>query len=564
MTSCANWLVKGLSMTESIPENPLPTPANTARPTLQEEQFNFPMDAKWEIHDSEKSDDQPPILPREWIALLLIVALCDVTIYHGQGFAGYAVLFAVAPALLTLGVVRRHWNRSLWILAVLAALASIRLVWCGSDAAVVAGFAILCGMAMGLAGLQPHVIQGAVFVAHLISAGHRGLHHYSRSLARFNPGIFKKDWLAVVLPILTVVVFGAIFVLANPDLVKSFSSGLTAIVETLQRWLGHFQGLEFLFCAGVAWLTIGALRPDVKQVSAADEAVHASAQTAEAPLYKAFRNTLVMVIGLFGVYLAFEFLTLWFRRFPKGFHYSGYAHEGAAWLTVALGLATLLLSIIFRGQILNDPRLAGLRRLTWIWSVENLLLAIAVFNRLSIYVGFNGMTRMRVIGYLGAASVVGGFLLVLRKISRNHNFVWLIRRQLWTVALAGYLYAILPVDAFVNHYNVRRILSGDPAPCVQISVHATSAEGFLQLKPLLNCDDEIIRNGIRAMLADRLFLSELGANSRVPSGWTSYQIAEVRLREQLRAVNADLNFLDDASQHGEVLATFYKYAYQWY
>jgi len=551
-------------MTESIPENPLPTPADATRPTLQEEQFNFPLEPKRARQDSEISDGQPPILPREWIALLLIVALCDVTIYHGKGFAGFAVLFAVAPALLTLGVVRRHWNRSLWILAVLAALTSARLVWCGSDAAVVAGFGILCGIAMGLAGLQPHVIQGVVFAAHLISAGHRGLHYYSRSLARFNPAIFKKDWLAVVLPILTVVVFGAIFVLANPDLVKSFSSGLTAIVETLQRWLGHFQGLEFLFCAGVGWLTIGALRPDVKQVSTADEAVHISTQTAEAPLYKAFRNTLVMVIGLFGVYLAFEFLTLWFRRFPKGFHYSGYAHEGAAWLTVALGLATLLLSIIFRGQILNDPRLAGLRRLTWIWSVENLLLAIAVFNRLSIYVGFNGMTRMRVIGYLGAASVVGGFLLVLRKISRNHNFVWLIRRQLWTVALAGYLYVILPVDAFVNHYNVRRILSGDPAPCVQISVHATSAEGFLQLKPLLNCDDETIRNGIRAMLSDRLFQSELSAKSREPSGWTSYQIAEVRLREQLRAVNAELNSLDDANQHSEFLSTFYKYAYQWY
>ncbi len=47
-----------------------------------------------------------------------------------------------------------------------------------------------------------------------------------------------------------------------------------------------------------------------------------------------------MVILIYAVYLAFEFHTLWFRVFPKGFYYSGYAHEGAAWLTIGLVLAT--------------------------------------------------------------------------------------------------------------------------------------------------------------------------------------------------------------------------------
>ena len=182
-------------------------------------------------------------------------------------------------------------------------------------------------------------------------------------------------------------------------------------------------------------------------------------------MYAACRNTLVTVIGLFAIYLVFEFKTLWWRVFPPGFHYSGYAHQGAAWLTVALALATLILSLALRGSILLDPRLRMLRRWAWIWSLENVLLAIAVYHRLYIYIGFNGMTRMRVVGIFGISAVLIGFLLVLWKIARNRGFLWLLRRHLWTVAIAVYLYSVIPVDVFVVQYNVRRILAGDPAPC---------------------------------------------------------------------------------------------------
>lgn len=508
--------------------------------------------------------DQPPIVARELLALAGVIALCDLTIYRAHGFAGLSVLFTVAPLLLLWGIVPRKFDSSAWIVAPLLALTALRLIWCGSTAAAIAGFALLCGYAMGLSGLRPHVLQAGVYAAHLISAGHRGLHYYSKVLSRFSPKFFRANWLAVLLPAGTLIVFGTIFILANPDLVKSFSTGLTQFVETLQRWFETFHPTEVLFWIGVGWVTVGLLRPDVKQVAMANDAVYVSVEETRSPLYDAFRNTLFMVIGLFAVYLIFEFQTLWFRAFPKGFHYSGYAHEGAAWLTVALGLATLLLSMIFRGQILDDPRRAHLRWLAWIWSAQNLLLALAVFNRLFIYVGFNGMTRMRVIGFLGVASVVGGFLLVLRKIARNHDFLWLIRRQLWTVSFAAYLYAVLPVDAFVNEYNVRRIMAGDPAPSVQISVHPTSAEGYLRLPPLINCEDPIIRQGIRAMLANKLADAQEAAVVRRQKGWTAYQLAEDRLLQELQAIRSSWEGDADTSRRGAALDEFHEYAYQWY
>ena len=44
--------------------------------------------------------EEPPTTWREIGAMVLLVMLCDLTIYRGHGFAGYAFLFTTAPLLL--------------------------------------------------------------------------------------------------------------------------------------------------------------------------------------------------------------------------------------------------------------------------------------------------------------------------------------------------------------------------------------------------------------------------------------------------------------------------------
>ena len=296
----------------------------------------------------------------------------------------------------------------------------------------------------------------------------------------------------------------------------------------------------------------------------ADDATSAASQvveTAPRPLYLAWRNTLLVVILVYAIYLAFEFHTLWFRVFPKGFYYSGYAHEGAAWLTIGLALATSILSLIFRGRIVRDPRVRRLQLLATIWSVENLLLAAAVYNRLFIYVRFNGLTDMRIVGFYGVSAVVVGFLLVLLKIVRRHNFAWLLQRHLW-LGLAVYLYAITPVDALTTRYNVKRVLAGDLAPSVQISQHPISTEGLLMLEPLLSCSDEIVRKGVAALLDDcRVALEVLADKS---SHWTAYQLAETRFLNQARTDSAASIHFSNVAARRAAWQRFHDYAYQWY
>ena len=219
---------------------------------------------------------------------------------------------------------------------------------------------------------------------------------------------------------------------------------------------------------------------------------------------------------------------MWRRDFPAGFYYAGYAHQGAAWLTFALALATGLLSLVFRGQILRDERQNTLRLLAWIWSGLNLLLAIAVYNRLWIYVGYNGMTTLRTVGFFGTTLVVVGFVLVVIKIAANRGFWWLIRAQLAALVLAVIAYGLFPVDWVSHRYNVSRITDGYLHPSVMIAVKPVDDSAMLCLLDLVSTKDPLIREGALAMLAQRQDeIESLGKQE--PWHWTKYQYATEKL-----------------------------------
>jgi hypothetical protein len=510
-----------------------------------------------------------PVSWRELIGVVCLIVLCDVTIYRGEGFAGYALLFIAAPILMGFASSRRCGGAAVWIVAGMLAALSAKLVWCGSAVLVATGFVLTVAFAMALAGYPPYVFEGLLFAAQTLSSGYVGLADYKRWLERKGWGDGLDEELtsgrsfSVLLPLVSLLVFGWIFILANPDLVVSFWEGFELLREWVQRFSPEWP--ELVFWLAVLWLVTGLLRPIMSKSFFADaDKTPQQTSSAPAPLYPAFRNTLVTVIALFAVYLVFEFRTLWFREFEEGFYYSGYAHEGAAWLTTALALATALLSLVFHGKVLNDGRISVLRRLAWIWSLENLVLAAAVYNRLFIYIGFNGMSRMRMVGLFGMTAVAVGFLLVVWKIVHSRSFTWLVRRHLWTLAVAIYLLALTPVDRIVVDYNVRRILTGDPAPSVQISVHPIDSEGILRLQPLLDCDDEAIREGVRAMLAERHQEAKSDAVHQQAKGWTSYQLADRIALEVFEENRQQWEEFTDRAARRETLKRFHEYAYQWY
>jgi hypothetical protein len=475
------------------------------------------------------------------------------------------------------------------VLAVVVALllcVSARLVWSGSGLNIFSAIVLVAALGITASGIMPLVLETLLYLTHiwlsgilaLLAVNKRTANAASRSNpqdasplghsvassqpAARPPVVSAMTWL---MPAAAAIVFGAIFVFANPDLLSSVWSRFTSAMDFAWNWIEGLSVWEIPFCLTMLFIGAGLLRPlmFVSRLGPTDNGIQPDGSQTS-PLYAPFRNTLLTLIVLFGVYLLFEFSTLWRREFPDGFYYAGYAHQGAAWLTFALALATGLLSFVFSGQVLQDPRLTRLRKLTWIWSALNLLLAVAVYNRLMIYVGFNGMTRMRTVGFFGITLVVIGFLLVLVKIRDHRGFWWLIRAQLIALLLTVIGYGLFPVDWVANRYNAARIRTGYVHPSVMIAVKPIDDEGMLPLIRLVDVDDEIIREGIKAILAQRQREIESDSTSQ-PWHWTKYQGSTATLYRQM-APNASKweRYWKSPQARRDAINKFQDYAMQWY
>ncbi|OYW12934.1 MAG: hypothetical protein B7Z55_17695, partial [Planctomycetales bacterium 12-60-4] len=180
-----------------------------------------------------------------------------------------------------------------------------------------------------------------------------------------------------------------------------------------------------------------------------------------------------------------------------------------------------------------------------------------------------GMTRMRMVGIFGTTAVVIGFLLAVYKIARHREFVWLFRADLWALVATVMVYALTPVDLIVMRYNVNRIMAGDSAPSVQISVHPIDAEGVRELIPLLNCPDEFVRDGIQSLFAMRW--EDMSSTPRhgglAVGSWsefTALQISERWLKQDLAATRDQWDSHLDATRQQNDWNRFRLHAYQWY
>lgn len=505
------------------------------------------------VPDDVRVATLPMVRGRYGVCLvLLMVALADVTFYRTKGFAGLAAFLAGASVLLCLGVPSRSLKAVTWLVWGMLAMSAWRLADCGHAALLLCGFWLLVALVVAFRGRIPFVFDVLIFAMECLPGGGEFLHSLNGSLkeriTRSIDAPQARPGAEIVFPLAAAVLFGSVFVMANPDIVSLFTGRLDLLLEWMAEFVSQFSFGQIVFWCAVAWLTGGLLRPTITRFMASDwerePAAVADGRPVFAPMYAAWRNTLLTLIVLFVVYLTFESRAFVRREPPEGFTYSSYAHEGAAWLTVALAMATLTLSIIFRGLTMADDRLPGLRRLAMVWTVLNLALAVAVCNRMLLYVDFNGMTRMRVVAFLGIGAVVAGFLLVVRKIYRHQQFSWLLQRQLWVVGLAIWLFAVLPVDSLIHRWNVHQILNGNPAPVVQITAHQLDDACLPVLLPLCEDSDPVVARGIAALLNIRVGRLQESIDENRKAGWTAWQGHQSRALSALNTASSKWDIFD--------------------
>jgi hypothetical protein len=544
---------------------------------------------------------------REPIAVLITIALVDTTVYHGIGFSGIALLLFVLPLLFLFGVTKPTLNWQTLLFAGLAFLVSLKLIWCGNENVVLLGLGTVFLFAAVQTGVPLHLRNLCIYSVNWLYSAPSNCKDYCQSLRQWRSTgwtIEKAKLAAVFVPLGLLFVFGTIFVFANPDLQEKVQHCWTAFTDWIGRFSDWLPALPQVLLWGVtAWIIIGALRPKSTQwdwnastsprtlsprVPQYDpqtglyvgmvacetqqnetppniaEVIETSNQQEKALFYLAYFNSLVAMIALFCIYLVFEFAKNWTRDFPAGFNYSQHMHQGAAYLTLALALSTIVICTIFRGKTLLDPRIKTLVLLAVIWVGLNFLLAFAVYNRLYIYIDLNGLSMRRIAGLLGTTAVVLGLIMVVRMLLRSEGIRWLLYRYTWSVLAVIFVGFVFPFDWCVSHHNVSRVMKGDLAPSIFLfppSLNAT--EHYLASLPLLESDDEIIREGARALFADYYMSVKRERYSEGYQG-PGFQWSRSILMNALESRQEKLQmYMDDSTKRQEAIEAFRRHTKRW-
>lgn len=484
--------------------------------------------------DIDSVDDSPPVVIREIAALLLFVASMDFLLYMEIGAFTLSLAFLLAPVIILGGAPVRTMDRRLLIASLLILCIVCRGLWQMNPAVAMVGVLAIALFSVVLSNASAKFLNAVIVSPITLCTGFVGLKLYSRRSR--NTRFFSKftiDGRTVLIPLVIIIVFVSLFFLGNTLLREHAGDLISRLGEILLKQSNFFElapGRMF-FWALFSYLAVVFLRPYIFRGIESfmdgyyDNVVAVKSDKRNATLHRRITlNTLIPVNILFLFYNLFDaYYLVGEGMLPPGMNHSQYAHQGALWLTVALGVSTLVLSFLFRiGHSENiDDRLV--KFFAYIWWVQNLVLALWVYWRLAIYIDYNGLTRMRIIGIAGTTLVLIGFFLTAYKVKSDKSFRWLILKETTAFLVTVLAILVAPLDRIVWGVNTPIIMSQDaPFTAVQLSVQPISAEGMSSLLPLLDHPDENIARMAAARLgqwADTI--DQRASNTSTP--WRHWQ-----------------------------------------
>lgn len=441
-----------------------------------------------------------PARPRELLVALAFVAAADVALWRGGdiglGGTGLAVFFVAVPALVVLAARARRLTLRLVATLLLLCAVAARCAYEPTPGSVGLGVAGIFALAITLrsrAAFLTDVVAsfGATFatIPMRFVAAVRGAR---TTLVGGRAGKDSRSLGPFVIPVALVAVFTIIFGLANP-LVGRWLTAATGSVAA-PAGIRVFSWIALLPCAVLL------LRPAVWRSKAA-EAADTTGVAARASLSIA-RNALYALNVLFLAYNALDAKYLWAGSAPPGVTERAYAHEGAAWLTVAVAVLTIVVGVMFRGALAHDARAKMLRTLAFVWLGQGAVLALGTYRRLFIHITTSGLSSLRILGMVGTTLVVVGLVQVGVKLLRGRSLSWLVRRQLDAVVLGLLGFSLLPAHLISAPINVRHVMAHDYQALVNIEEEVAEPESAAAMLPMLDHDDERIRRGIAALLLD--------------------------------------------------------------
>lgn len=513
---------------------------------------------------------------RQFAAVAGMAIALDYFQYWGSGGIGLACLILIL-FLLVLLTRPLTFSRGRFFLGGLLLVVVARTVWQSSQWSYLTGLSVLFAFACleGLATFQvPELIVSAVSSSLRTPLSFLGLLRgaMSTGLRASVPGKpAMPSLLPVIVPALVCMVFLLIFRAANPVLQEWISLEWSWFQDSFEWLLGRMPSeveVAFLiYATATGCVLVVPTLADASRLNAWLGGTEELRQGSDAPSSErvtlAAINTLAAVNVVFLFYNALDVLYLWVQQSaPVGITLSEYARSGAAWLTLALALASALLGVVFKGELNFHRRAPVLKTLAWVWLAQNFFLALGTLRRMQMYVDFNGLTRARIVGVAGICLVVFGLGVVAQKIRKQKSFLWMVRRQLAAFAMILVFLYLLPMDGVITACNTRIILRGEHMPAVQLLVQTQSAEGLPGLLPLLDSDSSVIAKGAAAVLLreEKRMVEYQQSHPR----WTCMELSRKRALEVIERERKRIQSVLGDTSTADALRELGGYTRRWY
>ena len=274
----------------------------------------------------------------------------------------------------------------------------------------------------------------------------------------------------LALPVVMTMIFGALFVSANPLIARSL-----AAVR-----LPPLGDLAFCFFAfAIIWPS---LRPDRWATR-----IVAFTPTPEMTFPGVSRASVRISLGLFNVLFAIENALdigfLWGGApLPAGVTLADYAHRGAypLILTALLAGAFVLATTKPGSATAADPTI---RRLVVLWVAQNLILVASSILRTCDYIAVYMLTSWRIAALVWMGLVALGLVLICWRMLSGRSTRWLVNANASAAALVLATFSIVDFDTAAAEWNVAhaREVGGDGGALDLCQLNVMGAPALLPL-----------------------------------------------------------------------------------
>jgi hypothetical protein len=253
----------------------------------------------------------------------------------------------------------------------------------------------------------------------------------------------------IVLPIIATLVFGALFIIANPLIEENVSQLSWLDPSThLFTWMPVVSLLSFLILFAILSLKASAQC----ESKTAPEKLWAASYFKPIPVI----FTLVILNLMFAGENLLDLRYLWSGvTLPTGMNYAEYVHRGSYTLIVTAILAGALM--IFALQPGSEGEASKpLRSLVYLWTLQNLFLVASSAKRTLDYIDAYGMTLWRLSGLIWMGLVAAGLVLIVLRVILKRSSVWLMNSNLIAAYAVLLACSISDISSLTANWNAKR------------------------------------------------------------------------------------------------------------